>query len=253
MSLPTKLEVYNQDKNLNKIVKDMSYGDRGNIYGKLNNNKNEIIALNIKNGNNNEASNNLEFHKITKERENIVNNINNKIKVQKSVYQRPNNNNIYYDNTKDHSYPLSDNSRNQMYSNSEYLYKINQNYYIPRNEPNFQTEKKTEINEMTQPPMNTEVPIAEIKHIEIKYHKKCCCNCKRVCMVITKIIIALPLFALILAGCALLGSASGGNGGGGGGGVAVGDVGAPSGSGLCCCCINLIKWIISDTWSCKKK
>ena len=142
MSLPTKLEVYNQDKNLNKIVKDMSYGDRGNIYGKLNNNKNEIIALNIKNGNNNEASNNLQFHKITKERENklLANNTNNKIKVQKTVYQRPNNNNIYYDNTKDHSYPLSDNSRNQMYSNSEYLYKINQNYN-PRNEPNLQTEK----------------------------------------------------------------------------------------------------------------
>lgn len=66
MSLSTKLEVYNQDKNLNKIVKDMSYGDRGNIYGRLNNNKNEIIALNIKNENNNEVSNNLQFHKITK-------------------------------------------------------------------------------------------------------------------------------------------------------------------------------------------
>jgi hypothetical protein len=265
MSYPTKLDLNNQSNNLNQNIAPIGYVNSGNIYNTPNN-RNESIAINIKNGNmnnrqivtpniNDDAKNNLQIHNIAKERENNLQ-INKKIIVQKSVYQRPNNN-IYYDNEKDRSYPLTEDSRNQMNLNNEYLAKINQKYNVEI-DPNIQIEKRTEANEITQTPIivnNTEVPVAKINYLE-KFGVKrgCNCTCRKAFMMTVKIIVVVLLFAILIVLCALLL----GGGGRGGGDVGGGDIDmSPSGGGHgshrgrgCCCFCPLIRWVKSDKWCC---
>jgi hypothetical protein len=223
----------------------------------------ESLNVNLKNNpnshnsshSNNVANNNLQIHNIAKERENNLQ-INKKIMVQKSVYQRPNNN-IYYDNEKGRSYPLTEDSRNQMNLNNEYLAKINQKYNVEI-DPNIQIEKRTEANEITQTPIivnNTEVPIAKINYLE-KFGVKrgCNCTCRKAFMMTVKIIVVVLLFAILIVLCALLL----GGGGRGGGDVGGGDIDmSPSGGGHgshrgrgCCCFCPLIRWVKSDKWCC---
>ena len=262
MSLPTNIKVYNPHNNLNQIGTAIGYANSGGIYNNLNN-KNENIALNINNVKCNtkdivtqniniETKNNLQ--NITKERENnlLVNNIETKKFVQKSVYQkRNNNNNLFYDNKRGNSYPLSDNSRNQMTINNEYLAKINKNNNIG-NDQNIQKEQKTEIIEIAQPPIlinNTGVPIADTK-----FFKNDKCNCRRAFMITVKVILVLLLFGLIILCCIFILRGGGGSSissGNGGGGSSGGRPGRSRKGPNCCCCCSIYRWIKSDKWCSK--
>lgn len=262
MSLPTKPNIYNQYNNSNQIKSTIGYEHSGNIY-KNSNNQNETIGLNIyKNLNynnkyennaniNSDAKNNLQLYNITKEREyNVhVNDINKKNLFQKSVFQRPDNY-LFNDNVRDHSYPISDNSRNQMHLNDEYLSKINKNNNLEK-ESNIQKEKKTELRDINHPPItlnNTEVQISETNFNEserIRKDSSCNCpKCYRAFMITVKLLICIPFGIFIIALWILLvGLSKGGNGVGG----------HNSGLCFCCCCLTpLWKWIKSDKWCCKK-
>ena len=255
MSLPTNIGVYNQHNNLNQNGNPISYANSGGIYNNPNN-KNEVIVLNINNRNiipnkGNETKNNLQ--NITKERENnlLVNNIDKKM-VQKSVYQKRNDNNyLFYDNERGNSYPLSDNSRNQMTINKEYLAKINKNYNLG-NDPNIQKEQTTEIIPIAQPPVLIDttgvVPIADTKFF--RNDKKC--TCRKVFMITVKVLLILLLIGLIILCCALIlqggGSSSIGSGSGGG---SSGGGGRHGRRGNWCCCCDIYRWIKSDKWCSK--
>ena len=275
MSLPTKSQLYRYNsssikKNSENVT---SYHQAVNIYGKSVNPQ-DYITLNIKdnlnnqdlttNNINNETEADLKLNNISSEIINNLNNLqvnnnNNNIKndiIQKSVMQKPQQY-LNYNNIANNAYPLSDNLRPNFSSQDKYLPKINVNRNLP-NYPN-----PIINNQIGDNKVQNAVPIQNYEIINInnlKYDKKtgiiskkkCNCNwrkCRRISLIILKMIVAIIFFILCLIILALgSGGSSGSSGSGESGSYSHGHGGSYRTGGACifCCCSDICKWIFKE-------
>ena len=267
MSLPTKSQLYRYNsssikKNSENVT---SYHQAANIYGKSVNPQ-DYITLNIKdnlnnqdlttNNINNETEADLKLNNISSERINNLNNLQvnnnyNNIKndiIQKSVMQKQQQD-LNYNNIANNAYPLSDNLRPNFSSQDKYLPKINVNRNLP-NYPN-----PIINNQIGDNKVQNAVPIQNYEIINnLQYNqnngiiskKKCNCNwrkCRRISLIILKIIVVTIFFILYLIICALGSrgsSESSSHSHGHGGSYRNG------GAFIFCCCSDICEWIFKE-------
>ena len=227
------------------------YQCRGGIYGKTNP-KNDKILLNIKgNPQSNNEDKSIQFNgtEANLQLKDIYNNKN----FHKSLKQRPNQNQILYNNQiYNYQYPVSDNLRNQSNLNNKYLKPIDNlnnnaineiNILQNNNQQNYNTiqvnTESTLRNYNGNGDSNNNTFQNNIKIFEIKSKKKC--NCKKCFIKTIKITGLVLLITLIIPLCILCflisNSGSGGNDGNGGGSSGSNEAfSKPHSGGFCCCC-----------------